>query len=117
PVGLVRPRSSRFSVSAALGVDLLLTFALVYLTGGGDSPFVNLFYPLVAINAYYFGRWMGLLLTGVTGFLYWTAAWLAPPEAAWTAVVILMGQVGLPASALGLVAARARRARAEVGRR
>ncbi len=94
----------------------MLTFALVYLTGGGDSPFVNLFYPLVAINAYYFGRWMGLLLTGVTGFLYWTAAWLAPPEAAWTAVVILMGQVGLPAFALGLVADRERRARAEVER-
>src|SRR5207245_1913424 len=68
------------------------------------------------INAYYFGRWMGLLLTGVTGFLYWTAAWLAPPEAAWTAVVILMGQVGLPAFALGLVADRERRARAEVER-
>ena len=112
----IRPRATRFIFSAALGVDLLLTFALVYLTGGGDSPFVNLFYPLVAINAYYFGRWMGLLLTGVTGFLYWTAAWLAPPEAAWTAVVILMGQVGLPAFALGLVADRERRARAEVER-
>jgi len=70
----------------------------------------------VAVNAYYFGRWMGLLLTGVAGLLYWTAAWLAPPEAAWTAVVILMGLVGLPAFALGHVADRERRARAEVER-
>jgi len=56
------------------------------------------------------------LLTGVAGLLYWTAAWLAPPEAAWTAVVILMGLVGLPAFALGHVADRERRARAEVER-
>src|SRR5262249_35009570 len=89
-------------------------FALLYLTGGGDSPFVNLFYPLVGVNAYYFGRWAGLFLTFLAGFLYWTAARLAPPEAAWTAVVILMGPVGLPAFALGHVADRERRARAEV---
>src|SRR5207244_11900185 len=94
----IQPRATTLIFSAALGVDLLLIFSLLYLTGGGDSPFVNLFFPLVAVNAYYFGRWMGLLLTGVAGLLYWTAAWLAPPEAAWTAVVILMGLVGLPAS-------------------
>jgi signal transduction histidine kinase len=52
----------------------------------------------------------------VAGLLYWAAAWLAPPEAAWTAVVILMGMVGLPAYALGHVADRERRARAEVER-
>ena len=39
----IKPRATRFIFSAALGVDLLLIFALVYLTGGGDSPFVNLF--------------------------------------------------------------------------
>src|SRR5882724_11002035 len=113
---IVSPRQTRSIFTGALGVDLLLIFSLLYLTGGGDSPFVNLFFPLVAVNAYYFGRWMGLLLTGVAGLLYWTAAWLAPPEAAWTAVVILMGQVGLPAFALGHVADRERRARAEVER-
>jgi len=109
-------RVTRIIFSAALAVDLLLIFALLYLTGGGDSPFVNLFYPLVAVNAYYFGRWIGLLLTAVMGLLYWTAAWLAPPAAAWTAVVNLMGLVGLPAYALGHVADRERRAREEVER-
>src|SRR3989442_8412282 len=59
---------------------------------------------------------MGLLLTGVAGLLYWTAAWLAPPEAAWTAVAILMGLVGLPAFPLGHVADREPRARAGVER-
>src|SRR6266511_3251067 len=58
---IVNPRSTRVVFSGALGVDLLLIFALLYLTGGGDSLFVNLFYPLVAVNAYYFGRWVGLL--------------------------------------------------------
>jgi signal transduction histidine kinase len=94
----------------------MLVFSLLYLTGGGDSPFVNLFFPLVAVNAYYFGRWVGLLLTVIAGMLYWTAAWLAPPDAAWTAVAILMGLVGLPAFALGHVADRERRTRAEVER-
>ena len=113
----INPRGTRRIFSAALTVDMLLIFALTYLTGGGDSPYVNLFYPLVAVNAYYFGRWMGLLLTLVgPGLMYWTAAWLAPPQAAWTAVVNLMGMVGLPAFALGFVADRERRARAEAER-
>jgi signal transduction histidine kinase len=112
----VNPRATRRIFTGALCIDLLLVFLLLYLTGGGDSPFVNLFYPLVAINAYYFGRWGGLLLAIAAGLLYWTAARLAPPDAAWTAVAILMGQLGLPAFALGHVADRERRARAEVER-
>jgi signal transduction histidine kinase len=112
----VNPRATRRIFTGALCTDLLLVFLLLYLTGGGDSPFVNLFYPLVAINAYYFGRWGGLLLAIAAGLLYWTAARMAPPDAAWTAVAILMGQLGLPAFALGHVADRERRARAEVER-
>src|SRR5215468_1644139 len=112
----VSPRATRSIFIGALGVDMLLVFALMYLTGGGDSLFVNMFYPLVAVNAYYFGRWVGLLLTLMAGLLYWEAAFLAQPEASWTAVVILMAFVGLPAFAVGHVADRERRARAEVER-
>ena len=112
----INPRATRIIFSAALAVDLALIFALLYLTGGGDSPFVNLFYPLVAVNAYYFGRWMGLLLTAVAGLIYWTAAYIATPAATWTAVVNLIGLVGLPAYALGHVADRERRGRREVER-
>ena len=112
----VNPRNTRWTFVGALGIDLILVFALLILTGGGDSTWVNLFFPLVAVNAYYFGKWMGLVLTAVAGALYWTAGWLAPPQAAWTAVVILMGMVGLPAYAVGHVADRERRARVEVER-
>ncbi|HMH54455.1 MAG TPA: ATP-binding protein [Candidatus Acidoferrum sp.] len=112
----VNPRNTRWTFVGALGIDVILVFALLILTGGGDSTWVNLFYPLVVVNAYYFGKWMGLVLTAVAGALYWTAGWLAPPQAAWTAVVILMGMVGLPAYALGHVADRERRARVEVER-
>ncbi|MDO8476844.1 MAG: ATP-binding protein [Candidatus Rokubacteria bacterium] len=112
----VNPRSTSVVFFGALAVDLSLIFALLYLTGGGDSPFVNLFYPLVAVNAYYFGRWVGLGLALLAGLIYWAAARLAPPEAAWTAVVNLIGLVGLPAFALGHVADRERRARSEVER-
>ena len=112
----VNPRSTSVVFCGALAVDLSVIFALLYLTGGGDSPFVNLFYPLVGVNAYYFGRWVGLGLALLAGLIYWAAARLAPPEAAWTAVVNLMGLVGLPAFALGHVADRERRARSEVER-
>ena len=47
-----------------------MVFALLYLTGGGDSPYY-LFYPLIAVNAYYFGRWPALLLTALAGLSYW----------------------------------------------
>ena len=112
----VNPRTTRVVFSGALAVDFSLIFALLYLTGGGDSPFVNLFYPLVAVYAFYFGRWAGLSLSLLAGLIYWAAAWLAPPAAAWTAVVNLMGLVGLPAFAVGHVADRERRARGEVER-
>ncbi len=112
----VNPRATPQIFTGALAVDMLLVFALLYLTGGGDSPYATLFYPLVGVNAYYFGRSVALLLTVVAGLLYWTAAWLAPPGAAWTAVAILTGFVGLPAYALGHVAERERRARGEVER-
>jgi signal transduction histidine kinase len=112
----LNPRATRTIFSVALAVDMAVTFALLYLTGGGDSPYASLFYPLVAVNAYYFGRWAALLLTVATGLLYWTAAWLVPPGAAWTAVVILMGMVGLPAFALAHVAESERHARSEVER-
>ncbi|HJR50343.1 MAG TPA: ATP-binding protein, partial [Gemmatimonadales bacterium] len=113
---MASPRATRQIFIAALCIDLLLVFLLLFLTGGGDSPFVNLFFPLVAVNAYYFGRWVGLFLTLVAGLLYWAAASLALPAATWTAVLILMALVGLPAFALGHVADRERRARSEVER-
>ena len=112
----VNPRATRPIFTGALAVDLLLVFSLLYLTGGADSLFYLLFFPLVAVNAYYFGRWVGLLVALVAGLLYAAAAALAPPWVGWTPVIILMGLVGLPAFALGHVAERERRARAEVER-
>ena len=112
----VNPRATGPIFTGALAVDLLLVFSLLYLTGGADSLFYLLFFPLVAVNAYYFGRWVGLLVALVAGLLYAAAAALAPPWVGWTTVIILMGLVGLPAFALGHVAERERRARAEVER-
>ena len=114
----VNPRSQKTRVvfSGALAVDLLLVFALLYLTGGGDSFFYLLFFPLVAVNAYYFGPWVGFTGAVLAGLLYATAAWLAPPPLTWTAVVIMISLVGLPALAVGVVANRERRARTEMER-
>ena len=43
---------------------------LLFLTGGGDSLFYLLFFPLVAVNAYYFGPWVALAAALVAGGLY-----------------------------------------------
>src|SRR5713101_5544725 len=106
------PRKTSVVFSGALAVDLLLIFALLYLTGGYDS----LFFPLIAVNAYYFGPWIGLGGAVVAGLLYAAAAVLTPPWVGWNAVLILIGLVGLPALAVGMVANRERRARVEVER-
>ena len=112
----VQPRATRAIFIGALGVDLLLVFFLLYLTGGAYSLFYLLFVPLVAVNAFYFGPWGGLLLALVAGLLYAAAAALAKLWAGWTPVMMLMLLMGLPAYALGLVAGRERRARNEVER-
>jgi signal transduction histidine kinase len=51
----VNPGATRAYFIGALAIDLLLVFVLLCLTGAGDSVFYLLFFPLVAVNAYYFG--------------------------------------------------------------
>jgi signal transduction histidine kinase len=112
----VNPRATRYIFSVALAVDLLLIFTILYLTGGADSVYYLLFFPLVPVNAYYFGRAMALVMTLVVGLLYALSSYLVPPWVGWPAVVQVMALVGLPAFALGHVAERERRSRAEVER-
>jgi signal transduction histidine kinase len=112
----VNPRATRAIFLGALAIDLALVFVLLYLTGGGYSLFYLLFFPLVAVNAYYFGAYVGLGAALIAGLLYAAAAALAPPWVGWTPVVILAVLFGLPAVTVGLVADRERRARGEVER-
>ena len=95
----------------ALAIDLCLVFALLYLTGAAESLFYLLLFPLVAVNAYYFGPLVGLGAALAAGGLYAAASALVPPWAGWTAVIIVSVLAGLPAVTLGLVAERERRAR------
>jgi signal transduction histidine kinase len=112
----VHPRSTRSIFLGALGIDLLLVFVLIFLTGGGYSLFYLLFFPLVAVNSYYFGPWLGLAAALIAGGLYAAAAALATPWVGWTPVTILAVLFGLPAVTVGIVAMRERGARAEVER-
>jgi len=112
----VNPRATRTIFVGALAIDLFLVFVLQSLTGGAESLFYHLFLPLVAVNAYYFGPWVGLGAAVIAGGLYAASAALVPPWVGWTPPVMLAALFGLPAVTLGLVADRERRARGEVER-
>ncbi|MGH7393256.1 MAG: sensor histidine kinase [Candidatus Rokuibacteriota bacterium] len=112
----MNPRATRAIFLGALGIDLLLVFVLLCLTGGGYSLFYLLFFPLVVVNAYYFGPWVGLIAALLAGGLYTLSARLIPPWVGWTPGTLLAALFGLPAVTLGLVADRERRARNEVER-
>jgi signal transduction histidine kinase len=112
----VNPRATRAYFIGALAIDLLLVFVLLCLTGGLDSIFYLLFFPLVAVNAYYFGPWVGLGAAVVAGGLFAWSTVLVPPWVGWNPPLVVAALAGLPAVTLGLVADRERRARGEVER-
>jgi signal transduction histidine kinase len=112
----IHPRATRAIFLGALAIDLVLVFVLICLTGGGGSLFYLLFFPLVAVNAYYFGPWVALAAALTAGGLMAAAAALVPPWIGWTGVTLLTVLFGLPAVVVGIVAVRERRARAEVER-
>lgn len=100
---------------AALAVDLAFVFLLAWFTGGVENHVDLLFYPLVALYAYYFGPGIGMVAAALAAGLLGAANWLAPPPAPWLHVssrAVLLGLLALP---LGHVAAgqRAARTRAE----
>src|SRR2546428_307598 len=101
----VNPRATRSIFVGALAIDLFLVFVLQSLTGGAESLFYHLFLPLVAVNTYYFGPWVGLGAAVIAGGLYAASAALVPPWVGWTPPVML-----------ALIADRERRARGEVER-
>ncbi len=112
----MHPRATRAIFLGALGIDLLLVFVLIFLTGGGASLFYLLFFPLVAVNAYYFGPWVALAASLTAGGLMAAAAALVPPWIGWTGVTLLIVLFGMPAVIVGIVAERERGARGEVER-
>ncbi len=112
----MHPRATRAIFLGALGIDLLLVFVLIFLTGGGASLFYLLFFPLVSVNAYYFGPWIALGASLTAGGLMAAAAALAPPWIGWLGVTLLIVLFGMPAVIVGIVAERERGARGEVER-
>lgn len=110
----VKPQATRKIFLGALAVDLVLVFILLYLTGGGDSFYYALFYPLVGVNGYYFGPRIAGVAALTAGALFALAAWLVPPWVGWPSVLFLSVSAGLPAVSLGHVAERERHAREEV---
>jgi signal transduction histidine kinase len=112
----VNPRATRAYFIGALVIDLLLVFVLLCLTGAVYSVYYLLFFPLVVVNAYYFGPWVGLGAAVVASGLYAWSTVLVPPWVGWPGTMIVAALAGLPAMTLGLVADRERRARGEVER-
>lgn len=101
---------------ATLAADLALVFVLVSFTGGGDSHFYLLFFPLVALNAYHFGAGIGFGSATLAWLLLVAANWLTPPPTLWSHIVARGLLLGLLAVALGHVATRERQARTDAER-
>jgi len=101
---------------ATVGADLVVVFLLVWFTGGAESQFYLLFYPLVALDAYYFGPAVGLGAAAGAAGLLGVAHWLAPTPGAGPHIVARAALLGLLALALGHVAARERAARGRAER-
>ena len=76
----VYPTRTRAIFLGALGIDLLLIFVLMFLTAGRDTLFYHLFFPLLAVNAYYFGPWLALATALVAGGLFAAASALQQGE-------------------------------------
>lgn len=93
-------------------IDLTFVFVFIWFTGGLDSHFYLLYYPLIALDAYYFGFRVALLASITAGALYVGADLLSPPSyphpghlPARVSLMIFLG------TALGLLSERERRAR------
>jgi signal transduction histidine kinase len=97
---------------STVATDLAFVFLLVWFTGGGESHFYLLFYPLVALDAYYFGPRVGLLAAILASALLAAANGLAPAPTSWAHVGSRAALLGLLGLGLGHVAARERVARA-----
>jgi signal transduction histidine kinase len=95
-----------------VAADLVFVFLLVWFTGGAESHFYLLFYPLVALDAYFFGPGIGIAGAVVASMLLGLANWLTPPLAPWVHLAARAALLALLALALGHVAARERLARA-----
>src|SRR5581483_7274196 len=95
-----------------VAADFAFVFLLVWFTGGSESHFYLLFYPLVALDAYYFGPGWGLLAAALASALLGVAHGLVASTASWAHVGSRAVLLGLLALALGHVAARERAARA-----
>src|SRR5258707_7204981 len=97
----VQPRATRTIFLGALAIDLLLVFVLVLLTGGGESLFYLLFFPLVSVNAYYFGPWIAFVTALAAGGLMAAAASPAPPWIGLNGGTVLLVVLRPPAADLG----------------
>lgn len=108
-----RPAQARPIFLATLGTDLAFVFVLVSFTGGGESHFYLLFSVLVALNAYHFGPGIGVLAAVLSAGLMALANLLVAPAAPWPHIGARAALFGLLGLALGHIADRERRARAE----
>ncbi len=108
-----RPAGARPIFLATLGADLGIVFVLVWFTGGGESHFYLLFSVLVALNAYHFGPGIGVLAAILSADLMAVANILVAPGVPWAHIGARAALFGFLGLALGHIASRERRARAE----
>ncbi len=112
----LRPERAGTLFLGTLGADLGIVFLLVWFTGGGESHFYLLFPVLVALNALYFGPQIGVLAAALSAGLMALANILVAPSPSWSHIGARAALFGLLGLALGHIASRERRSRAEAER-
>ncbi len=97
---------------ATRALDYVFVFLLVWLTGGITSQFTQLYFLLVALDAYENGHWGGLIAALFSTLLYAGDHVLGPRENDWPHVAGHVGVLFMLGSVLGWLSDRERAARA-----
>ena len=110
----ILPRLIRKFYLAALVLDLGFIYLLVKNSGGIQSNFFLAFYLLVALHAFYYGLWMGLLVAVASSYLYLASDWADITILHWTDLTLRHALLFLVALSLGLLSEKERRDRQKI---